>query len=344
MDVAVLAGGPSVEHEVSLQTGANMLALLRGGGHRVRPVFIERSNAWRFGQRDSQLEPLVRTAAPGLPLDEALARLAASGEVACLGLHGRFGEDGQLQRRLETLGVPFTGAGSHASAIGMDKELSKLAAIRIGARTAPHELVRPGKLPLGRLLKALDLPCFAKPVRGGSSVGVTRVTGADALEAAVRAAQAEDERGEALVEAAVSGVEVACSVLRDGGAVRCLPLVAIRPAGGGFYDYHAKYVAEDTRFQCPADVSAAALAEVERVASTLYAGLELRGVARVDFIVRAADDAPVFIEINTLPGFTGHSLAPLAARAAGLSPLHVLECALADAVQAAPRRAAGSAP
>lgn len=339
MDVAVLAGGPSVEHEVSLQTGANMLALLREGGHRAAPVFIDRANRWRFGDATASLEVLAGESAPGLPLDEALRRLAAGGVIACLGLHGAFGEDGQLQRRLEDLGVPFTGAGSEASAIGMDKELSKLAATRVGARTAAHERVGPGKVPRARLLSTVGLPCFVKPVRGGSSVGVSRVARAEELEAAVRGAQAQDARGEALVEAAVEGLELACAVLRDGGALRCLPPVAILPAGGAFYDYHAKYEADDTRLVCPADVTAATRAEVERVAAALHAGLQLRGVARVDFIVRASDAAPVFIEVNTLPGFTGHSLVPLAARAAGLSPRHVLECALAEALAAAPVRA-----
>lgn len=334
MDVAVLLGGPSVEHEVSLQTGANMLALLRGGGHRAWPVHIDRANAWRFGDATTTVEDLLRPARPALALDEALRRLAASRAVACLGLHGRFGEDGQLQRRLEDLGVPFTGPGSHASAIGMDKVLSKHAAIKVGAHTATHEVAGPGRVPAQRILRTVGLPCFVKPVRGGSSVGVSRVDAAEALEPAVRAAQEQDERGEALVEAAVEGTEVACGVLRLDGGLRCLPPVAIRPATG-FYDYRAKYESDDTRFECPAALPGSARAAAETVAAALHAGLELRGVVRVDFIVRRADAVPVFIEINTLPGFTGHSLVPLAARAAGLEPLRVLEAALQEGLAAA---------
>lgn len=333
MDVAVLAGGPSVEHEVSLQTGANMLELLRRGGHRAWPVFVDRDNLWRFGGAQDAFEALRTATAPGLALEPALQRLAASGAPACLGLHGRFGEDGQIQRRLEDLGVAFTGPGSHASAIGMDKVLSKHAAIRVGARTATHEVAGPGALHSRRLLRQVGLPCFVKPVRGGSSVGVTRVDEEHALEAAVRAAQAQDERGEALVEAAVEGIEVACAVLRLDGELRSLPPVAIRPSSG-FYDYRAKYLAEDTRFECPAVLPGDARLQAEAVAHALHAGLELRGVARVDFIVRRADDAPVFIELNTLPGFTGHSLVPLAARAAGLDPLAVLEAALHEGLAA----------
>jgi D-alanine-D-alanine ligase len=335
MDVALLAGGPSAEHEVSLQTGANMLALLRAGGHSVRPVFIDRENRWRFGTRSATLDAVASGTAPGLPLETALDELLRSREVACLALHGRFGEDGQLQRRFEQAGVPFTGSGSHASAIGMDKDLSKLAAIKVGARTATHEVVGAGRVPVNRLARVVGLPCFVKPVRGGSSVGVTRVLAAEELDAAVQRAIAEDERGEALVEALVQGVEVTCGVLRLSGRLRCLPLIAIRPAGEAFYDYNAKYVAEDTGFECPARLPDAACAEIERVSTALFAALELRGVARVDFIVRP-DGAPVFLELNTLPGFTGHSLVPLAARSAGLSPLDVLDACLRDALDAAP--------
>jgi D-alanine-D-alanine ligase len=155
------------------------------------------------------------------------------------------------------------------------------------------------------------------------------------LEAAVHAAAAEDDRGEAMVEAATPGIEVTCGVLRLHGARRCLPLVAIRPAGDAFYDYHAKYVAEDTRFECPAQLPPATRKELERVALALHEALELRGVPRVDFIVRP-DGVPVFLELNTLPGFTSHSLVPLAARTAGIPALDVLEACLREAVEAAP--------
>src|SRR5262249_25970525 len=154
---------------------ANMLAVLRGSAHAVRPVFIDRENRWRFGTAAASLETLAASTAPALALDDALAELRRTGEVACLALHGRFGEDGQLRRCFEQPGVPFTGSGSHASAVGMDKDLSKLAASKLGAHTAPHEIVGAGKVPVVRLTRLIGLPCFVKPVRGGSSVGVSRV-------------------------------------------------------------------------------------------------------------------------------------------------------------------------
>jgi len=330
--LAVLAGGPSAEHEVSLQSSAEMLATLREGGHRVRPVLITHEGRWRFGGPQDALAALQDAANPGLPLEDALAELRRTHEIAVLGLHGRFGEDGELQRHLETHGIRFTGSGSHASAVGMDKELSKVAATKLGVRCARHEVVR-GKPSTERLVRSVGLPCFVKPVAGGSSVGVTPVRAESELQPAIARAAAEDPRGRALVEAAVDGTEVTCGVLRWQGEVRPLPLVAIEPASG-FYDYHAKYVADDTRLSCPADVPDAARREMEAGSTALYTALELRGAVRVDFILRRSDAAPVFLELNTLPGFTSHSLVPRAAAAAGLSRLDVLEALLADAESA----------
>ena len=336
--LAVLAGGPSCEHEVSLQTAANMLALLRSRGHAARPVFIDREAGWRFGRPDGSLEQAAEAGLERLPTPAAIAALRATGEVAVIALHGRFGEDGKLAAALEQAGVPFTGSDSHASAIGMDKELSKLAATRVGARCAAHEVVSGTKVPVNRLLKLVGLPCVAKPVRGGSSVGVSIVRTEADLEPAVQRAAAEDEQGRALVEGYVPGTEATCAVLRLGGEARTLPVVAIRPASG-FYDYEAKYLSDSTRFECPAAFPESTLAEMRQVALALHAGLELRGVARGDFLVREADGAPVFLELNTLPGFTGHSLVPLAARAAGLDPADILEASLAEALSAAGREA-----
>ncbi len=327
--VVVVAGGPSSEHEVSLDTGAELLALVRRAGRSARPAFVSRDNAWSFGTPHGGFAEAARTA--GFPLPAALSALAAGGETLCIALHGRFGEDGELQRQLEARGIRFTGSGSHASEIGMDKELSKLAAAKLGAPCAAHEVVARGKTPVNRLLKLVGLPCIVKPRRGGSSVGVSAVREEAALAPALRLAEAEDPLGESLVESFVPGTEVTCGVLRRAGAVTTLPLVAIRPAGGGLYDYRAKYVAEDTHFQCPADLPADVAARIAAISAALYEALELRGVARVDWIVRDGNGEPVFLELNTLPGFTSHSLVPRAAEVAGLGRLAVVEALLADA-------------
>ena len=320
-----IGGGPSSEHEVSLATSREILRELRDGGHAVRPVLIDRQERWAFGGAADDFAQV----GPPVERGAALARLREQAETAYIGLHGPFGEDGTLQRLLEDAGVPYTGCGPAASALGMDKALSKLAAAKTGAHTASHEVLSGKRLPLWGIARGIGYPCFVKPVSGGSSVGVSRVDNEASLSDAVRSAQAEDPDGRCMVEAAVEGPEVTCGVLRRDGRVVTLPLIEITPASG-FYDYHAKYESEATRLQCPAPVADAVRLEVERVARELYERLELRGVVRLDFLVRRSDGQPIFLELNTLPGFTSHSLVPLAARSAGWSALEVLEAVLAD--------------
>jgi len=326
--LAVLAGGPSPEYEVSLETGEEMCALLREGDHAVQPVHVSRRGAWCFGGPRDTFAGLADV--PGVTEDQALRRLVRQGAVAVLGLHGAFGEDGQIQRRLERYGVPFTGSGSAASSLAMDKILTKARASAVGARVAPHQVGYPAERWPDALRPGLGPPCIVKPVHSGSSVGLTLVRARGELEAAVARAAAEDPMGEAMIERYVPGIEASCSVLREGGRLRTLPLLAIEPAGG-LYDYHAKYVAEDTVIACPADLPRRAGVAIEQVSRALYAGLELRGVVRVDFRVEEHTGTPYFLELNTLPGFTSHSLVPRAADAAGMTRRAVIEAAIAQA-------------
>jgi len=172
-------------------------------------------------------------------------------------------------------------------------------------------------------------------VCGGSSVATSRVAESHELPQAVAAARAEDTDDRALVESLVRGREVTATVLRHDGRVCCLPLVSIEPSSqDAFYTYHAKYESEATRFTCPAALPDATRVEAERLSVALYEALELRGVVRLDFIVPDEDPdagAPVFLEVNTLPGFTTHSLVPMAAESAGMTRLAVLESLLRDA-------------
>jgi len=290
---------------------------------------------WCVGQVDTALDDLAAAARAGgadVAPEEALSRMAEADETAYIGLHGAFGEDGQVQRLLEAAGIPYTGSGPVASAMGMDKELMKLAASKVGAACARHEIVEAGpEIPTGRVLAIAGLPCFVKPVSGGSSVGVTRVTERDALADAVRAARVEDAHGRVLVEEAIDGIEVTCGVLRDGGVPRCLPLVSIQPGeGDAFYDYHAKYQSEATTYVCPADVPDETAESIREVSRTLFVALGLRGVARVDFMVERDSGRACFLEVNTLPGFTEHSLVPLAARTEGLALPELLDLILHD--------------
>ncbi len=340
--VAVLAGGPSSEHAVSLDTSREMLEVLRAGGHRVHPVLIAASGAehtaddgpsaelWRVG---SELDSFDDKTPPCTPRAEALQQLKDLGLIACLGLHGPFGEDGTVQNLLQHAGIPYTGSGPVSSELGMDKELSKLAAAKVGARTASHEMLVGKRMPTWGIQKGVGYPCFVKPVAAGSSVGITRVQSEDDLREAVSRAQAQDRAGRCLVEALIEGPEVTCAVLRHEGEVISFPLVAIQPKED-FYDYHAKYTSDETEYVCPAEVSSTVRDEIQGVSRQLYGMLELRGVARFDFIVRADPEEPIFLELNTLPGFTTHSLVPMAARSAGWSPLQLLEAVLADSTEA----------
>lgn len=326
--VAVLAGGPSSEHEVSLDTGREMLAVLAEAGQPARPVWIDHDGGWVLGEPGQPLDDL-RAGTP-VPAADALQRLAAEGATALLALHGPFGEDGTVQSLLEQAGVPYSGSGPTASELCMDKALSKLAATQLGARCASHEVIEGSRRPLWGISRGIGYPCVVKPVGAGSSVGVSLVQEEADIEAAIQAAQAADPGGRCMVEAYVPGVEVSCPVLRMEGEVTTLPCVAIRPAEA-FYDYAAKYESDTTRYECPAPMDDATRHEIERLARGLYEALDLRGVVRLDVILREDDGAPMFLELNTLPGFTSHSLVPMAAREAGLSQARLLELLIREA-------------
>jgi len=338
--LAVLGGGPSSEHAVSLQTSAFLLQILRGRGHETHALWLGRERQadgacrWRLGDVEQDFTALSaddeRARASEAPEAQTLETLRTQGFTVMIGLHGPFGEDGQVQRLLERAGVRYTGSGPAASELGMDKELSKIAATKLAGRTASHELIAPdAKTPRNALGRTLGYPLVIKPVSAGSSMGVSLVRDPDALDAALAAARAEDPHGRVLAEEYVPGVEVACSLLRRGDELLVLPLVSVHPEAE-FYDYDAKYASDATRYRCPAEMSDADRAETERLARGLYEALELRGVVRVDVIQPEAGGRPVFLELNTLPGFTSHSLVPLAARTAGLDVGELLEWVLAD--------------
>jgi D-alanine-D-alanine ligase len=326
--VAVLAGGPSSEHEVSLDTGREMLAVLADAGQVARPVWIDHDGGWVLGETGEALDALLSREPQSAA--EALQQLATDEATALLALHGPFGEDGTVQALLEQAGVPYSGSGPTASELCMDKALSKLAATQLGGRCASHEVIQGGRRPLWGISRGIGYPCVVKPVGAGSSVGVSLVQDEQSIEAAIVAAQAADPVGRCMVEAYIPGVEVSCPVLRVAGEVTTLPCVAIRPTQA-FYDYEAKYESDETRYDCPAPMDDATRGEIEALARGLYEGLDLRGVVRLDVILREDDGAPLFLELNTLPGFTSHSLVPMAAREAGMDQARLLELLIEEA-------------
>ena len=282
--VAVLFGGKSAEREVSLKSGAAVLAaLLRSG-----------VDAHAFDPAVQNLQALV---------DDGFDR-------AFIALHGRFGEDGTVQGALELLGIPYTGSGVMASALGMDKWRSKLV-WRAGGLPIPDYALLDDYSDWQAIAQRLGLPLFVKPANEGSSVGISKVKATGELPAAYREAARHDKL--VLAESFIGGGEYTVAILGD----QALPVIKIEPANE-FYDYEAKYLRNDTRYLCPSDLSAAQEAEMQGLAKQAFALIGGRGWGRVDFL-KGADGKLYVLEANTSPGMTDHSLVPMAARQAGMS-------------------------
>jgi D-alanine-D-alanine ligase len=293
--VAVLGGGRSSEHEVSLASAASVRAGLERGGHEVLAVTIERDGTWRFDGEELALAP---------------GRGLLGADVAFPVLHGAFGEDGTVQGLLECLDLPYVGAGVLASAVCLDKVTSKellagaglpqvdFRAVRHAAWTAAPDDVLAD-------LAALGLPVFVKPSRLGSSVGIARVTDAGELAGALDAAFAHDPL--AIVEASARGLEVECAVLGNEEPVASEPgEITLTGGEGGWYDFEAKYTPGGMRLVVPARVSDTARERVRGLAVEVFARLGCAGLARVDFFVDG--EAVLVNELNTMPGFTETSV------------------------------------
>jgi D-alanine-D-alanine ligase len=290
--VAVLMGGTSAEREVSLMSGAGVLAALRSAG----------VDAQAFDPAERPLHALAV---------EGFARVF-------IALHGRHGEDGTVQGALELLGIPYTGSGVMASAIAMDKAMTKRLWLAEGLPTPRWIVLAPGRQAREDVVAVPDtlgLPLIVKPPREGSSIGVTKVLGYSQMQAAVALAAGHD--ADVLCEEFIDGIEVTCPVLGEGDAARALPVVRIS-APDGNYDYHHKYFSEDTGYRCPSGLPPEEEAEVQRLTLAAYRALGCRGWGRADLMIRAADRKPFLLEMNTSPGMTGHSLVPMSAKAAGL--------------------------
>lgn len=281
--VAVLLGGGSAEREISLRSGAAVLAALNSRGIDARPF-----------------DPAAR------PLEELRAEGYARVFVA---LHGRGGEDGTLQGALSLMNLPFTGSGVLASALAMDKWRAKLLWQALGLPVPGHALLD-AHSDFAAVATRLGLPMFVKPAREGSSIGIVKVHHADDLPDAYRVAARHDRL--VLAEQALLGGEYTVAILGE----TALPSIRIVPAGE-FYDYQAKYFRDDTRYLCPSGLADAREAEMRALALQAFHALGCRGWARIDFLL---DDAgrPYLLEANTAPGMTDHSLVPMAARAAGI--------------------------
>ena len=306
--VAVLMGGMSAEREISLMSGAGVLAALRAQG----------VDAHAFD-----------------PAERPLSDLKSEGFARCfIALHGRFGEDGTVQGARELLGIPYTGSGVMASSMSIDKVMTKRVWLADGLSTPRYVLLRRGAYTAADVAgvpAALGLPLIVKPAREGSSIGLTKVTQASQIADAV--AQAGQLDADILCEQFISGDEVTCPVLGTGADARALPVIRI-VAPEGNYDYQNKYFTDTTQYLVPCGLPDGEEEAIQQMVLAAYRTLNCRGWARADVMIDAATRKPYLLEINTSPGMTSHSLVPMSARAAGVSYealcLRVLQSAALD--------------
>jgi D-alanine-D-alanine ligase len=282
--VAVLLGGRSAEREISLESGKAVLDALRRCGVDAHP----------FDPSEQHMDVL---------LQQGYAR-------AHIALHGRYGEDGTVQGALELLGLPYTGSGVLASALAMDKWRAKLLWQAAGINTPRHILLNE-QSDFEAVVKELGLPLIVKPSREGSTIGLSKVREAGEVAAAWRLAARHDAM--VLAEQFIEGTELTASIL---GEV-ALPLVRIQTEGD-LYDYEAKYLSDKTQYFCPSGVSAEQERIIREQALQAHRLLGCEGWGRVDLILDKSG-TPYFLEANTSPGMTTHSLVPMAAKAAGIS-------------------------
>ncbi len=284
--VAVLMGGPSSEREISFLSGNAVLKALRERG----------LDAYAFDPAERDLWELKREGC----------------DRAFIALHGRFGEDGTVQGALETLKIRYTGSGVMASALAMDKWRTKLVWQAVDIPTPAYRTVT-AATDWMRLVAELGLPLIVKPARVGSSIGITKVTGVDHGELAVAYAAAAKHDDLVLVEELVAGTELTASIV----AGRALPLIRIE-APQGNYDYHSKYFSDETKYFCPCGLPEAKEREIRAASLAAFDVIGCSGWGRLDLMLRV-DGSFSFLEVNTSPGMTGHSLVPMAAKEAGIA-------------------------
>jgi len=311
--VAVLMGGTSSERSISLMSGRGVLhALLSVGvdAHAFDPKFHD------------------------------LGDLKRLGFTRCfIALHGRHGEDGTVQGALELLGIPYTGSGVMASALAMDKVMTKRLWLAEGLPTPRYRVLSSQEIAAEHARQItrtvpddLGLPLIVKPPHEGSSIGVSKVAGYSDMHAAVQLAAQHDR--EVLCEEFIEGPELTCPVLGHGDDAIALPVIRILPPAAG-YDYQNKYFTDEVQYLCPSGLAPDEEAEVQRLTLAAYRALGCRGWGRADLMLREPDRKPFLLEMNTSPGMTGHSLVPMSAKAAGIGYeqlcLRILAAAALDA-------------
>ncbi|SOD73414.1 D-alanine--D-alanine ligase [Jatrophihabitans sp. GAS493] len=366
--VAVIYGGRSTEHGISVVSAGSVLAALDPTRYDVIGIGIDPDGRWVLAAGDPATHqisgrtlPQVGSGAavtlagdptvPGLMVTEPgqAMRILDSVDVAFPVLHGRFGEDGTIQGLFEMAGIPYVGSGVFASAAGMDKEFTKKLLAAEGLEVGRYVVLRGRDLKLHagsdldgdvsagssdlntEEIRALGLPVFVKPARAGSSVGITKVTNWDDLLDAVVLAFAHDTK--VLIEAAHVGREIECGVLEglDGHPRASVPAEIRLVRGHDWYDFDAKYLDDACEFDVPADLSPELSDAVRDAACRAFTALDCAGLARVDFFV--GPDGPVVNEVNTMPGFTPISMFPRMWEATGVPYPQLVDMLISSALR-----------
>ena len=288
MRVAVLQGGRSGEHEISLRSARSIMAAMDASKYEVIPYTIDKDGKW-------SPRPILPEVGgnPGI-------------DVVFPALHGTFGEDGTIQGLLELADLPYVGAGVLASSLAMDKEMMKRVCNERGLPIVEYSVLSRSNLDTADVCKQFGFPMFVKPANLGSSVGISKAKNCAELDQALQIAAQFDRK--IIVERAIAGQELECAVLGNDSPIASVPC-EILPSRE-FYDYEDKYLLDKARIEIPARISAKKTEELRRLAVECYRAVECSGMARVDFLLEAATDKLYINEINTIPGFTSISMYP----------------------------------
>lgn len=325
--VAVVMGGVSGEHDVSVNSGTGIFNSLLADKYVGTTVLVGRDGQWSIDGQSA------------VPMVEALPRLVGAIDVAFLALHGPNGEDGTFQALFHLLGIPYTGSDYYASSLAMNKPRAKDAYRAAGLTVAPDSVIwketfvgEARKTILDDVAKALGFPCVAKTTKLGSSVGVAIVDSKKALEE--KLVQFFDFGDEVLVEKFIRGTELTAPIIDDpyAGETRALPLIEIRPVVSGWFDYEAKYKIGGAEEICPAPVDEELTLRCQQIGRQAHRILGCSGMSRTDLLVDDAGDIFV-IETNTIPGFTQTSLLPQAAAEVGISYAQLVDMLIQEAIR-----------
>ena len=346
--IAIIYGGRSSEHSVSCISAGAIMSHLDPEKYELYPIGITQQGTWTVGESDPEK---LRSTDGVMPTVTLTKEVSLAVDPACRGqfrfadgsehvtvdvifpvLHGLYGEDGTIQGLFELSGVPYVGTGVLSSACGMDKEYTKKLLAAEGLPVGKEVILRGEETLTQADCQLLGLPVYVKPARGGSSIGISRVTRWEDMDAALREARQYDTK--VIVESEIIGDEVECGVLEypDGTVVASVPAQLVNTSVGheGFYGFDAKYVDGDVSAMIPAPLDDAATRLIQSLAREAFQALQCSGLARVDFFVTQA--GPVLNEVNTMPGFTPISMYPQVFAALGVPYAELLDTLIAQAL------------